>query len=459
MKKAELLTTCFGLGKLPIAPGTWGSVLPVVLYQALGYVPGEMAPATTPIVMGLLIVAFSFICVRYSPAVIERTGKTDPGMIVADEVAGQALTMLIIALFAPVCSISPVNVCNTTVLGFVLFRIFDIFKPWPCRKLEKLPAGVGILADDLMAGFYAGAATILFVYLKSTLNADETAAGPMETNAFFAAILGAAQGLTEFLPVSSSGHLVLLEKFIPSLDPENEQMLLFDLGLHVATIGSIIIVFFGQIRAFFKNLFSIRKYGTLNPVILYQNSPAIRFCMLAIISTVTTAVCYKLFKDPLEQARKLPVLAVTWMVTAAVLFITDHFKPSRRGLRKVGIGFAIIVGIAQSVAILPGISRSGSTICVAILLGLHRQWAIEYSFLISIPAILGGALLEFMDQPDILSDGSLPAGFILTGMATALIFGLISLKWLVRASRKRKLKPFALYCLLLACFVLFYLLK
>lgn len=157
MKKAELLTTCFGLGKLPLCPGTWGSVVPVVLYQALGY----LHPQAIAAVMIFLIIAFSFICIRYSPAVIEATGKKDPGMIVADEVAGQALTMLIIALFAPMCSISPINVCNTTVLGFALFRLFDIVKPWPCKKLEKLPGGVGILADDLMAGVYAGILSLL----------------------------------------------------------------------------------------------------------------------------------------------------------------------------------------------------------------------------------------------------------------------------------------------------------
>jgi len=150
MNKSELLTTCFGLGKLPFCPGTWGSLPPVVLYQVLRYVPGEFYPWITPVVMAVLLIVFSWICVQYSPAVIEATGKKDPGLIVADEVAGQAVTMLIISL------LWPGNICNTTVLGFALFRLFDITKPWPCRRLEKLPAGVGILADDLMAGLYGG---------------------------------------------------------------------------------------------------------------------------------------------------------------------------------------------------------------------------------------------------------------------------------------------------------------
>jgi undecaprenyl-diphosphatase len=191
---------------------------------------------------------------------------------------------------------------------------------------------------------------------------------------------------------------------------------------------------------------------------LYTVTAAFRFCALAVITTFVTAICYKLFEEPLESSRKLEVLAVTWAVTAGVLFLTDLRKKTRRGLRDIGIPFAIIVGIAQSIAILPGVSRSGATICTAILLGMHRQWAIEYSFLISIPAILGGAVLQVMEQPEIFHSETLPLGFILAGMAAALVVGIMSLKWLVRASRKRKLKSFALYCLLLSIFVLFYLL-
>ena len=147
MKKAELLTTCFGLGKLPIAPGTWGSLPPVVVYTVFGF----LYPVANVYAMVFFIIAGSWACVRYAPAVIASTGKKDPGLIVADEVAGQAITMLIIA------SLKPDNIYLAAGLGFVLFRLFDILKPWPCKRLEKLPAGVGVLADDLMAGIYGGA--------------------------------------------------------------------------------------------------------------------------------------------------------------------------------------------------------------------------------------------------------------------------------------------------------------
>ncbi|MBL7214685.1 MAG: phosphatidylglycerophosphatase A [Phycisphaerae bacterium] len=145
MKKAELLTTCFGLGKIPIAPGTFGSLPPVVLFQVLGY----LWPAATPYVMAFFLVAGSWVCIQYGPAMIAATGKKDPQQVVADEVAGQGLVMLFIAL------LTPEHICNTMALGFLLFRLFDILKPWPCKRLEKLPDGVGVLADDLMAGIYA----------------------------------------------------------------------------------------------------------------------------------------------------------------------------------------------------------------------------------------------------------------------------------------------------------------
>lgn len=145
MKKAELLTTCFGLGKIPVAPGTFGSLLPVVIYQVLGY----LWPAANPYAMALLLAGGIWVTLHYSPALIKTTGIKDPQQIVSDEVAGQSVVMLFIAL------LMPENVCNTMALGFLLFRTFDIIKPWPCRRLERLKGSLGILADDLMAGIYA----------------------------------------------------------------------------------------------------------------------------------------------------------------------------------------------------------------------------------------------------------------------------------------------------------------
>jgi phosphatidylglycerophosphatase A len=150
MKK--LLTSCFGLGLLPLAPGTWGSLPPVIIFTVLSHFGVSAGP--TAIVMAVLVIAGSVICVQFAPAIITATGKDDPREVVADELAGQALTFLAVP-FLITADTPSMQICITTALGFLLFRIFDIAKPWPIRRLEKLPEGWGILADDLLAGVFA----------------------------------------------------------------------------------------------------------------------------------------------------------------------------------------------------------------------------------------------------------------------------------------------------------------
>ncbi len=142
-----MLASCFGHGRLPLAPGTWGS-LPVAIVFGLMCHLHAPAAATT-IVMAGMVLAGSVVCVTFAPATIAATGKNDPREVVADEFAGQAVTFLVAPFLAGGASWA------VALLGFVLFRIFDIAKPWPIRKLESLPAGWGILADDLLAGVYA----------------------------------------------------------------------------------------------------------------------------------------------------------------------------------------------------------------------------------------------------------------------------------------------------------------
>jgi len=152
----RLLTSCFGLGRLPLAPGTWGSIPPVIIFILLCYL--SKSPLITSLAMVTLAVASSVVCVKFAPSVIELTGKTDPGEVVADEFAGQAVTLFFAAM------VVTGRIWSTAAIAFVLFRIFDIIKPWPIRRVERLPAGWGILCDDLLAGVYA--AVVLFVCVK-----------------------------------------------------------------------------------------------------------------------------------------------------------------------------------------------------------------------------------------------------------------------------------------------------
>lgn len=153
----RLLASCFGLGRLPIAPGTWGSLPPTIIFVLLGYF-GTSVPLTAA-VMAVLVVVGCIVCVKCGPAVIAATGKEDPGEIVADEFAGQALTFLAGGL------LWADQIWLTAAGGFLLFRLFDIVKPPPARRLEKLPAGWGVLADDLAAGLYAAIVLMICIFL------------------------------------------------------------------------------------------------------------------------------------------------------------------------------------------------------------------------------------------------------------------------------------------------------
>jgi phosphatidylglycerophosphatase A len=149
----RLLTSCFGLGRLPVAPGTWGSLPPAIIFGLLYHF--GISTASTAVIMAVTALASSVICIKFAPAVIAATNKTDPREVVADELSGQSITFLFIMAL-------PVNsIWITILLGFLLFRFFDIIKPWPVRRLEKLPKGWGILMDDLLAGVFAGIASLI----------------------------------------------------------------------------------------------------------------------------------------------------------------------------------------------------------------------------------------------------------------------------------------------------------
>ena len=410
--------------------------------------------AATFAVMAALVFAGSVVCVKFAPATIAATGKNDPGEVVADELAGQALTFLVSLFLVSSATWA------AALLGFVLFRMFDIFKPWPIHKLEKFPAGWGILADDLLAGVYAGAALLLcakagVIERMSGLlvPSDGSSLGVLP-----AVVLGVIQGATEFLPVSSSGHLVLFENLF-NFDPETPQMLLFDLTLHVGTVAAIFIVFRKSIAALVANLLAWRKYGR-SPVEVYKRSPSVHILVLAVLVTGVTGTLGLLLENYFSAARgRLAVIAIMWLISGTFLLITDLRKKARLGLRQFGVLAAIGIGLAQAVAILPGISRSGATICAAILIGLRRRWAVEFSFLIAIPAILGATAVESIKNFAEISSGGLPIGSAAAGAVAAALTGILALKLLMKTARAANLKYFAFYCYLLAGFVFVYLSK
>ena len=276
----------------------------------------------------------------------------------------------------------------------------------------------------------------------------------MELTYIKAIIMGLLQGLTEFLPVSSSGHLVMIQHFW-KFNPESPELILFDLAVHIGTVASILFYYRRSLTRFSGGL--IRDVGELaRPTTILQKSIPWRFAILALVATFSTGVIYVLAKKTIEGAfENHNTVAFLWLVTACVLLVTDRKHKTARGLRQFTVVCALIVGIAQGFAILPGISRSGSTICACLLLGLHRRWAGEFSFLIGVIAIIGAALikgLEFMA----LENTSMPWGPVLAGAVVSAITGFMALSLLIWAVRKAKLKVFAIYLVIISIASLVY---
>ncbi len=269
-----------------------------------------------------------------------------------------------------------------------------------------------------------------------------------------AVFLGIIQGLTEFLPVSSSGHLAIAQALM-DLKPESPTMLLFDVATHVATLTAVVVVFFGSFRSFVGRLIrDLRSPAT-------EGSPqdarpwlvravAIRVTLLGVTASIPTAVIGLVFKDQLEAAfGKPPYIAAALVITGTLLLITAKLaNTTKKGWRRFSFLAAFGVGVAQGLAIMPGISRSGATICTAMLLGLRRRWAAEFSFFIAVPAILGATLLHVRDVMDLSPDelAGLPVGPMAAGCAAAFLTGLLALMLLLAAVRRAKLAPFAWYC-------------
>lgn len=248
---------------------------------------------------------------------------------------------------------------------------------------------------------------------------------------FEAIILGIVQGLTEFLPVSSSGHI---EMGTYLLDVQAADNLLFSIIVHAATALSTIVVFRKDILAIFQDLLKFEwNEGTqLSLKILLSMVP------IGIVGLMFEEEIYSFFGGKIVMVGSLLLLT-------AVLLAISHYAPIKQG--KVTFPKAIIIGLAQTVAILPGISRSGATISTALLLGVDRERAARFSFLMVLLPILGGSflkVLDFIENPAI-SQG-ITAEALVAGFISAFIAGLAACLWMINIVKKGKLIYFAIYC-------------
>ena len=245
--------------------------------------------------------------------------------------------------------------------------------------------------------------------------------------------LGALQGIAEFLPVSSSGHLVVFRNFMNL----GTVPVLFDVLLHVATLLVVLIAFRKAIFELLKSIghFIIRKTDDNDKINL-------RIILVILGASVPTAVL-GLIIESLNIAQKPKIVSILLIVTAVVLLLTRFIKTEEQGYKKAGVKTALITGVAQGIAVLPGISRSGMTIASSLFAGIGREKAGEYSFLLSIPAIAGAILLEIKDFDQLGSTVS-PVVMI-SGMAAALIVGFAAVFFLLRLVKKNKLYYFSFY--------------
>ncbi|MFV1951796.1 MAG: undecaprenyl-diphosphate phosphatase [Nitrospinota bacterium] len=255
-------------------------------------------------------------------------------------------------------------------------------------------------------------------------------------------ILGIVQGLTEFLPVSSSGHLVLFQQLFGLSEPD----LLFDVMLHFGTLIAVVAVFRGDIWNIFKDTAKGVKYiiknKKLNPA--FDEFPDIKFILLIIIATIPTGLIGLLFEDLFEKLFG-SALSVGFMLlaTGTILGFSRLVISKEKDIKKMRIIDALVIGIVQGFAITPGISRSGMTIVFGLWCGLSREMAAKFSFLLSIPAILGAMLLQILKIHSLNSEEIIS---LITGTTIAMIVGYLALRFLLNVVKRGKLHHFAYYC-------------
>ena len=262
-----------------------------------------------------------------------------------------------------------------------------------------------------------------------------------------AILLGVLQGLTEFLPVSSSGHLAIIQ-YLFHVDTGSG--MLFDVLLHIGTLAAICVTFYKDIWCLIKEFFGMiadcfRKIGDHDIIIL--NSSYRKFCLMIIVSTIPTGILGFVGKDLVEMASaSLLVPGLCLMLTSILLFIADRIGDGRKGIKSATFLNAFEIGMVQGVATLPGLSRSGSTITACLMCGFKKEFAVKYSFIMSIPAVLGAAILEIKDAAGTpLGDGML-AKYIV-GMIVAAVVGYVAIKTMIVVVKKKKYIIFSVYCM------------
>lgn len=262
-----------------------------------------------------------------------------------------------------------------------------------------------------------------------------------------ALVLGIVQGLTEFLPISSSGHLIVVPWLFHWNDPFIDS-LGFTVALHAGTLAALLLYFREDwFRLVPAGLAAIRDRS-------FRGDPERKLAWLLVVSTIPAAIFGALFNDTIEsKIREANIVAILLVVGGGILWLADRWADGRKPLDRLGFLGALGVGLAQAIALLPGISRSGISIAASMFVGLNREDAARYSFLMATPVTAGAALLEGYK---LVKGGALgsEAGPLAVGIAAAFVSGVIAISALLRYVRSRSYNVFVAYRLLLAALVL-----
>ena len=250
---------------------------------------------------------------------------------------------------------------------------------------------------------------------------------------FEALILGLIQGLTEYLPVSSSGHLAIGQAIFGM--ENGEENLMFTVAVHVATVLSTIVILWSEIDWIFRGLFK------------FELNAETKYVLNILVSMIPVGIVGLFFKDQVEAifGSGLLVVGCCLLITASLLIFSYLAKPRQK--EKISWKDALIIGIAQAIAVLPGVSRSGSTIATGLLLGNKKESLAQFSFLMVIPPILGEALLDVLKMAKGENvTGSIETFPLMVGFVAAFLAGCFACKWMINIVKRGKLIYFGIYC-------------
>lgn len=261
-----------------------------------------------------------------------------------------------------------------------------------------------------------------------------------------ALVMGIFQGLTEYLPVSSSGHLALAGALLGIEDPE--QIMMFTITVHVATVLSTLVILWKEISWIFRGLFKTGRSIVPASYGIRSLNEEQNYVLCILVSMIPIGIVGIGFKDQIEQYfNSLTVVGVCLLVTAALLSFSYFCKPRTKS--HISLVDAFVIGIAQAIAVLPGLSRSGSTIGTGLLLGDKKETLAQFSFLMVIPPILGEALLDVKKILETGFDaamGGISVGALIVGFIAAFITGCLACTWMIGLVKRGKMIYFAVYC-------------